>query len=362
MKWPYSVAIAIAAVIGARLVQGRPAQAESSWSVAAASFAVAYMPPENPALAPWEQWLRRTRMLETAAQRWNGMFSLPARIEVTAGQCNTANAFWYSRERRIVLCYEYLQSVGALFNNGAGVDARALQSAMEFTLLHELGHGLIDVLDLPVTGREEDAADQLAVLLAAPDPGRGIWPAQYAALKYQKLSRSHAVSQRLYADEHGLDAQRYYNVVCWLYGSDPARYGAYVTRGILPEARARRCAREREQINRSWNTLLARHQRRPSTRASVAAASRATGAAPTTAGQIRSAAVMFVDDAAQLLHLRTEDGRTMSVRYDARTTTTRMGEEIGVLALGGGTPVNLRLRADGGPHPYAEHVVLITND
>ena len=29
------------------------------------------------------------------------------------------------------------------------------------TFFHELGHALIDAWDLPITGREEDAADQL---------------------------------------------------------------------------------------------------------------------------------------------------------------------------------------------------------
>ena len=33
---------------------------------------------------------------------------------------------------------------------------------LEFTLLHEIGHALIDHFELPVFGREEDAADQIA--------------------------------------------------------------------------------------------------------------------------------------------------------------------------------------------------------
>ena len=33
----------------------------------------------------------------------------------------------------------------------------------QFTLLHELGHALIHTLKLPVLGREEDAADTLAI-------------------------------------------------------------------------------------------------------------------------------------------------------------------------------------------------------
>jgi hypothetical protein len=37
-----------------------------------------------------------------------------------------------------------------------------------FTLHHELGHALIDQLDLPVLGREEDAVDHLATIMMLP--------------------------------------------------------------------------------------------------------------------------------------------------------------------------------------------------
>ena len=35
---------------------------------------------------------------------------------------------------------------------------------LEFTLLHEFGHALIDDLQLPVFGMEEDAADRIAII------------------------------------------------------------------------------------------------------------------------------------------------------------------------------------------------------
>src|SRR6185295_2240523 len=38
-------------------------------------------------------------------------------------------------------------------------------AAMVFVFYHELGHALIDIYDLPVTGREEDAVDQLATVM-----------------------------------------------------------------------------------------------------------------------------------------------------------------------------------------------------
>ena len=40
-------------------------------------------------------------------------------------------------------------------------ELRFVTANAEFTLLHEMGHLLINELQLPVLGREEDAADQL---------------------------------------------------------------------------------------------------------------------------------------------------------------------------------------------------------
>ncbi|MFN4169605.1 MAG: DUF4344 domain-containing metallopeptidase, partial [Pannonibacter phragmitetus] len=48
-----------------------------------------------------------------------------------------------------------------------GDEARdsVIQSNIISTLYHEFGQALVDVLKLPVLGREEDAADALATLL-----------------------------------------------------------------------------------------------------------------------------------------------------------------------------------------------------
>ena len=43
-------------------------------------------------------------------------------------------------------------------------ETRFITANAEFTLLHEMGHLLISELQLPVLGREEDAADQLGFM------------------------------------------------------------------------------------------------------------------------------------------------------------------------------------------------------
>ena len=52
-----------------------------------------------------------------------------------------------------------------LFKDDYPVEAErdeAVAGAFIFVFFHELGHALIDVYELPITGREEDAVDQLS--------------------------------------------------------------------------------------------------------------------------------------------------------------------------------------------------------
>jgi len=81
--------------------------------------------------------------------------------------------------------------------------------------LHETGHALFNLLRIPVLGREEDAADQVAafmMLSLGEETARSIiggvayHDAQSAELKPSSFTK--------FANVHGLDAQRFYNVLC----------------------------------------------------------------------------------------------------------------------------------------------------
>ena len=61
------------------------------------------------------------------------------------------------------------------------------------------------------------------------------------------------------ADEHALGEQRYFNLQCLIYGSNPSRYLTIVTEGDLPEARAKSCPAEARRLDRAWLRLLLPH-------------------------------------------------------------------------------------------------------
>lgn len=128
------------------------------------------------------------------------------------------------------------------------------------TFYHEVGHALIDTLDLPVLGREEDAADILSVLLidrlwqdaAAEDLIRQVADAY---ILYD--ARSETEGKALpYWDTHSLDLQRYYNFVCLFYGADPEARESLANDLDLPTERRESCPEEYEQAANSWGVML----------------------------------------------------------------------------------------------------------
>ncbi len=129
-------------------------------------------------------------------------------------------------------------------------------NATTFVFFHELGHALVDAYDLPVTGREEDAVDQLSVLLLADGSEEG----EQTVLDAARLLLQQAgaeLDELAFADEHSLDHQRFYNIICLLYGQNQEKFASLVKDGTLPEARAERCSDEFARADKAWDALLA---------------------------------------------------------------------------------------------------------
>jgi hypothetical protein len=55
-----------------------------------------------------------------------------------------------------------LSPPAALFGKDSISLEQFMLGTLRFVLLHELGHGFVDLYNMPVLGREEDAADRFA--------------------------------------------------------------------------------------------------------------------------------------------------------------------------------------------------------
>jgi hypothetical protein len=129
-------------------------------------------------------------------------------------ECGMANA-WYQRPT-VTICYEYLndirKSIPAETTPQGITPTDAVLGQFFYVVAHEMGHAMFDMLNVPLWGRAEDAADQFAT---------------YIMLQFGMA-----------------------------YCADRETLGDLVTNGYLPQARARNCRVEFGEANFAFQQTL----------------------------------------------------------------------------------------------------------
>jgi hypothetical protein len=252
------VFVALLILIGASL-NSEPAAAGKSPILRADRIEISYVPPKNSAHEAIFQLLKERRTLE----KFKGLLSalrLPRALLLKVEGCDGESNAWYGDDA-VTVCYEYLEDIlrnAPKETTPAGVTRMdAIMGPTLEVFLHEVGHAVFDYLSVPVLGREEDAADQFAayVLLqfAESDARRLIYGVGFS---YNIDASKPSTKKNPFADEHGLPAQRFYNVLCMAYGADSKLFADLVDKGYLPSERAEGCADEYEQVIKALNKLI----------------------------------------------------------------------------------------------------------
>ena len=231
-------------------------------------FIVAYEDGEDDIQIEYSNWLQGQRYLETLVSTYEHV-KLPYDVSVVAAPCGDANAYWDPNIPAMIVCYELFDLMYAMFRDDATSQEELDQEilgATRFIFYHELGHALIDIFGIPFTGREEDAVDQFSTILLM--SSGEVDSALAGANFFYKFASATELEELVFWDEHSLDQQRFYDIVCLVYGSDPETYDFLLEReskgfllvtdgGILPKQRAERCYEEYKDISNSWDTLIA---------------------------------------------------------------------------------------------------------
>ncbi len=128
-----------------------------------------------------------------------------------------------------------------------------------FVLYHEVGHLLVDKLNLPVLGREEDAADNLAtwVLLnrRTKEADQALVDAAQGWL-LSGIAYSAEPDDEDYSAAHSLDRQRAFQIVCLMVGSDDRAFRPIANQYAIGRARQDSCANDYRLVNRSLSGLV----------------------------------------------------------------------------------------------------------
>src|SRR5262245_35561555 len=190
--------------------------------------------------------------------------------------CGVENAFYDFNTNTVKICYEmldWIENVTAVSPEklrqtpGAppqglvpGVTrAEAIVGAIGGVALHETGHAVFDIQEIPRLGREEDAADMVAgfvMLQFGNDVARTMIKGTFNMThNWHAQQAPHIGAPALLADTHSLGLQRGYSILCLAYGKDPEAFKD-LAQAWLPPARQPACAREYRQAENAFRKTI----------------------------------------------------------------------------------------------------------
>ena len=246
---------------------------------------IQYDPPKNPEHQMLYERLKENQVLETIQRILSPLrLPKPGLLIKTMG-CDGIINSWYNNDDpgdpgpTVHMCYELLQNIIKISNtdnvrpNVTRHDA--IVGQFMFWTLHETGHAVFDIFQMPLLGREEDAADLFAAYImlefGRDQARRWVEGAAYTSDEFM----ADVPWGKNYASVHGLPQQRFYNLICLAYGADPVTFadvtenmtnmmtqkGVMPTmqQGVLPKKRAENCEYEFQTVDHAFKTLVRPH-------------------------------------------------------------------------------------------------------
>jgi hypothetical protein len=242
-------------------LQEQTAKAGGLGELQTGRFDIAYVEPVNPAHDRIHALMKEERILEKV-QALLAPVKLPLRITLKLEGCHgVVNAtFW---EDAIKVCYEYIEYIWKQAGRATARELSPRDAVIGPTIdvfLHEAGHAVLEILDIPFFGREEEVADYFATYimlqLCKDDARRLILGASFLGGRETIEEQNKVPELRLLAATHSLPAQRYFNRWCMAYGANPVLFGDAVGPGMLPESRAKHCRYEYQTNAFAFKTLI----------------------------------------------------------------------------------------------------------
>ena len=232
---------------------------------------IEYVAPKNPE----HEALYYQLMLRMSLEKIRAIFEpfrLPRDVTIRTVGCDGERNAWYQPidgRPTVTVCYEYLYELWAhlptMVTNNGPTPTDALVGQMLFAFAHEFGHLVFDVYEIPVFGREEDAADNFATFLMLQSRGDGPRLIMGAAWSYHtyisdwRQKPKATLPLAAFSSNHGQPEERFYNMQCIAYGSDPKVYAGLVERGFLPESRAKNCKYEYDVLKFAFDKQVFPH-------------------------------------------------------------------------------------------------------
>jgi len=240
--------------------------------IPAGRIRIEYVPPKNADLQKVYDMVNERHTLEMVQMIFSPV-RLPVDLAIKTVECNGVSNAWYQRDGKVPtvsVCYEYLQEIWRSMPQDTPAGALltmsdAICGQLFFAVAHELGHAMFDIFDVPLFGRQEDAADQFATFIMLQFGGERarklISGAAYGYHEYIKdLKDKPKVTLPLaaFSSDHGTPEERFFNLLCTAYGYDATLF-ADLVKERLPESRAAKCKFEYDDLRFAFRQVFSAH-------------------------------------------------------------------------------------------------------
>jgi Putative metallopeptidase len=232
---------------------------------------VEYQPPEDSGQQQVYDTIRQRHVLELASRIFSPWNLGDIDLYIRTASCGESNAFYRRVDNvpTVTICYEYLQEIWERMPaETRAVNGDTMRDVicgqLFFAIAHELGHAMFDIFDVPVFGRQEDAADEFATYNLLQFGGdKALQLIDGAAYAYHLYIKDLTANPRVtlpfaaFSSDHGAPEERYFNLICIAYGYDQRLFSLAMNK--LPASRAKRCKLEYEDLKFAMRTVFGPH-------------------------------------------------------------------------------------------------------
>jgi hypothetical protein len=206
--------------------------------------------------------LKRRQVLERL-QGFLAPLRLPKELTIRLAQCG-AETMPYQPGGPVTICYEMVQRIADITvqnTKDANEQALIMDGTFVEAVLHEVARAVFDLLQVPIWGRVEDAADRVAALIMTQFGDEVAVTTIVGTAKFFEYSKR-AWTGEDFAEEGSPEAQRFYNYLCVAFGGDPLTFYFVAPRPgpsaltRLTERRAKRCPGEYEQVRHAFDLRI----------------------------------------------------------------------------------------------------------
>ena len=262
------------------VAQAAPVAAQTATLQPNPQIHVEYLPPKNNSTAadPTQynrymttyEWLRVRKPLEEI-QQFLAPLKLPRPINIQVDTCGGAQRRPYvpanpatgTPASPVTICYELvdgIQKIAAGVQGNDPLKRMVIVGTFTQAVLHELAYAVFDVLQVPVWGREDDAADRLAAFVLLQFSGEIAHTTMVGSAEFFLLSLR-TWTGSAFADTTSPEGQRFYNFLCIAYGGDPNDFGGWTQAPqgqdpLLPDRRAQQCGHEYQQVRAAFSLRI----------------------------------------------------------------------------------------------------------